>query len=133
MIVMRKFKFFTIAEFERSSVAESKGIDNTIPFSLLDKAYYTLQCLDDIREGYGKPIIITSGYRCQLLNDAVGGVSNSQHTKCEAADLRWDEGLFEFIRDNFEFDQLIAEANSSTKWIHVSFKKKGKRNQVLTK
>lgn len=130
---MKKFKYFTITEFERSSVAKERGIDNTIPLFLLDKANYTLQCLDEIREGYGKPIIITSGYRCPELNKAVGGVSNSQHTKCEAADLRWDDGLFEFIRDNFEFDQLIAEVNGSTKWIHVSFKKKGERNQVLTK
>ena len=128
---MKKFKYFTIAEFERSSVAKERGIDNAIPLFLLDKAYYTLQCLDEIREGYGKPIIITSGYRCPLLNSAVGGVSNSQHTKCEAADLRWDEGLLAYILDNCDYDQLIEEKVKNVKWIHISFRENNNRKQYI--
>ena len=89
--------------------------------------------LDNIREFYGKPIIITSGYRCPELNAKVGGKPNSQHLKGEAADLRFDVDLLNCIIQFFHFDQLITEKSKNTKWIHISFlKDKDKeRNQVL--
>lgn len=124
-------KWFTTDEFTRSDTAARLGISNDIPAELLDTAHYTLSRLDEIREAYGKPIIITSGYRCAKLNKAVGGKPTSQHTKAQAADLKWSEELFEFIRANFHFDQLIEETSSRTKWIHVSFKRDKERNQTI--
>lgn len=124
-------KFFTINEFTRSATAEARGIDNSLPEELTDAAKYTLARLDDIRERYGYPIYITSGYRCPRLNKAVGGKPTSQHLKAEAADLRWDANLLKFILQRCKFDQLIEEKSGKTKWIHISFKQDGERNQYL--
>lgn len=89
--------------------------------------------LDEIRGGYGKPIYINSGYRCAELNKLVGGKPNSQHLKGEAADLRFDIDLLNFIIQFCHFDQLIIEKSKNSKWIHISFKidKDKERNQVL--
>lgn len=124
-------KYFTIEEFTKSSTASKNKIDNSIPKELMDSALYTLERLDDIREKYGKPIIITSGYRCPLLNKKVGGKPNSQHLKAEAADLKWDTELLAFILQYCKYDQLIEEKSKNTKWIHISFKREGERNQFI--
>ena len=124
-------KWFKISEFVRSSTAEACGIDNSLPANLQAAADYTLARLDVIREGYGKPIVITSGYRCQQLNNAVGGKPTSQHTKAQAADLKWDNDLLQYILRYCKFDQCIEESNRRTKWIHISFKKSGERQQYI--
>lgn len=124
-------KYFTIQEFTKSPTARKCHLDNSIPNDLLDTANYTLSRLDEIREKYGKPIIITSGYRCPALNRIVGGKPNSQHTKAEAADLRWDTELLSFILQHCKYDQLIEEHSGDTKWIHISFKPENERNQFL--
>lgn len=124
-------KFFTINEFTRSATADARGIDNSLPAELTEAAKYTIARLDDIRERYGYPIYITSGYRCPKLNKAVGGKPTSQHLKAEAADLRWDANLLKFILQRCKFDQLIEEKSGKTKWIHISFKRDGERNQYL--
>ena len=120
---------FSKEEFTRSETADRLVIDNTLPDDLIETAKYTLSRLEEIRQVYGKPIIITSGYRCQELNKAIGGKPNSQHLKAEAVDLKWDPNLYKLIRDRFSFDQLIIEKNSRTKWIHLSFKLSNERNQ----
>lgn len=88
--------------------------------------------LQPARTLYGKSITVNSGFRSQAVNHAAGGVMSSQHLKGEAADLDCEDNkkLFELIRDNFTFDQLINEKNYS--WVHVSYKKNGNRKQVLS-
>ena len=90
--------------------------------------------LQPLRDLYGQPIHVNSGYRSLQLNSLIKGAKASQHCKGEAADL--DAGLnsdnkilFELIKNNFDFDQLINEYDYS--WIHVSYKKTGNRNQTL--
>ena len=78
-----------------------------------------------MREWYGKPIIVNSGYRCEALNKAIGGAKSSQHMLGEAADItvgskEENEKLFDYIKDNLEFDQLINESDFS--WVHVSYR-----------
>lgn len=124
-------KYFTLEEFTKSNTAKKYNIDNSIPDNLSGAAIYTLTRLDDIRERYGRPIIITSGYRCPLLNKKVGGKSNSQHTKAQAADLKWDTELLTFILQHCRYDQLIEEHSGDTKWIHISFNPEGERNQFI--
>lgn len=114
---------FDYKEMIKSDTATRLKIDNEPKDGAIIFAIYnTLHRLDEIRSAYGKPIIITSGYRCPELNKAVGGTKNSQHCKGEAADLKWDKDLLEFILKHCKFDQLIEEASKRTKWIHIAFK-----------
>lgn len=124
-------RYFSIKEFTRSATADRLKIDNSLPPELLNAATYTLQRLDDIRADYGKPIVITSGYRCPPLNKAVGGKSNSQHQKAQAADLKWDEDLLAYLLQHAHFDQLIEERSKRTKWLHISFLPSGERNMHI--
>ena len=121
---------FTIEELYASATAKAKGIDNKPGVQqLINLVYLTAYVLEPLRVAMKEPIPISSGYRCQRLNAAVGGVSNSQHMKGQAADLCIDGDLqkgrkwFNYIKNNLPFDQLIWEKNPKTGscWVHVSF------------
>ena len=126
-------KYFTIAELIHSDTANQRGIDNTPSKDIESKLLSLIvNCLDPIREIYGKPIIVTSGYRCEQLNRAVGGATNSQHKKGEAADLVPGSGgslkdLYKAIIKFGKYDQLIFENKS---WAHVSYTSTPRR-QIL--
>lgn len=134
---MKKIKYFRLSEFINSATAKRLGIDNTPTFEIVDNLNRLADYLDNIRVKFGKPILVSSGYRCPLLNQAVGGAVNSQHLKGLAADLVCAdmEKLLSIIRETKGFDQLITEHNkgSKTYWIHVSVAPVfGKpRNQVI--
>lgn len=130
-------KYFTLDELTRSAVATARGIPN-IPGENEREALevLTLALLDPLREIWGSPIYVNSGYRSPALNKAVGGVANSQHMKGQAADITTgntagNRKLFALIRDGgFDFDQLIDEADGT--WIHVSYVSPSEnRRQVL--
>lgn len=129
-------KYFTIHELTRSDTAIAKGISN-VPTEKEKRALEALveNVLDPLREAYGKPIRISSGYRSPALNRAVGGVSNSQHVAGEAADISVaskteNEKLFNLIQSlGIPFDQLIDEKGFS--WVHVSYREGRNRKEVL--
>jgi zinc D-Ala-D-Ala carboxypeptidase len=129
-------KYFSIEELCRSNTADAKGIKN-IPNDEQKRNLEALinKVLDPLREAYGKPIIVSSGFRNVELNKEVGGVPTSQHQKGEAADLdvgsvEENKKLFELIQKlNLPFDQLIDEKKMS--WIHVSYSSTKQRKQVL--
>lgn len=128
-------KYFTINELTKSSTAEAKGIDNT-PAPEVERNLTALvdNVLDPLREIYGKPITVNSGYRCPELNKAVGGSATSDHVKGFAADItagskEENERLFNIIKHNFHFSQLIDEKNFS--WVHVSYNPNNLKNQTL--
>lgn len=129
-------KHFTIEEMTESSTATAKGIDNTPSKDIEAKLQKLIEAvLDLLREWYGKPIRVNSGYRCEALNEAIGGSKTSQHCLGEAADItagskEENKKLFEYIKDNLPFDQLINESDFS--WIHVSYREGRLRKQVLT-
>lgn len=121
---------FTIEELCASQTAKAKGISNTPNMQqMINLVYLTAFVLEPLRAAMGEPIKIGSGFRCQQLNKAVGGVTNSQHMKGQAADLCIDGDIkkgkkwFAYIRDHLPFDQLIWERNPKTGnyWVHVSF------------
>lgn len=131
-------KYFTMAELTASATARRKGIDNTPDMQA--KANLTAlvsNVLDPLRELYGKPIVVTSGYRSVKLNRAVGGAARSQHCKGEAADIRCvsdsraeNKRLFELIKTSgLPYDQLIDEYDYD--WVHVSFRMGKNRREVL--
>lgn len=129
-------KWFTIDELCRSETAQRKGINNT-PTDNVRKNLTALvdNVLDPLRDWYGKPIYVNSGYRCPALNKAVGGVANSQHLTGQAADIDTNNTaenhkLMKHIEENLDFDQLIWENGGA--WVHVSYRSDGKnRRQVL--
>lgn len=129
-------KYFTIEEMTKSSTATAKHIDNTPNQTAIDNLTKLIEIvLDPLREWYGKPIRVNSGYRCKVLNKAVGSkAKNSQHLYGEATDITAgskaeNEKLFNYIKDNLPFDQLINESNFS--WVHVSYREGRLRKQVL--
>lgn len=136
-------KYFTLHELTKSETASRLGISNE-PTAEECAALIALadNVLDPARKKYGKPIFVSSGYRCQALNKAVGGAPNSQHVKGEAADIYTDTAecnarLARIIYEQGHFDQLILE-NANTNgtqcnWVHVSYSRTGNRKQVLIK
>ena len=116
-------KYFKSWEITNSTKAKENNIDNTpTEDEIINNLNHTLQRLNTIREGYGKPIIISSGYRCPELNELVGGAKDSKHLTGLAVDLKWDKDLVEYIIDNFSFDKLIREKSGNVKWIHIQFR-----------
>lgn len=120
---------FSIEEMYASDTAKRLGIDNKPSTQkMINLVYLCAYVLEPLRVAMGKPIKISSGYRCEKLNKAVGGVYNSQHLKGQAADIdiqgdmEFGRKIFDYIKNNLPFDQLIWEHTASgTYWVHVSF------------
>ena len=143
---MSKFPNFTLAEFIKSDTAKKRGIDNTPDFEEVEHLEELVErFIQPLRNAYGKPIIISSGYRCEKLNRAVGGVSNSVHMKGYAADLQISGNIakfnefVEFVKNwvknkGILFDQLLIENSGKTYWLHVGFRSNNgaQRRQVKT-
>jgi hypothetical protein len=138
---MKISKNFTLEELTASATAKAKGISNNPgQKDLVNLCGLVHNVLQPLRNWWGKEVKIGSGYRSLALNRAVGGVSNSQHMKGEAADLCIDGDIqkgkswFQFIKQHCEFDQLIWEKNPKTGsyWVHVSYRCDGNnRKQVI--
>ena len=124
---------FTVEEFTRSATAVRLGIDNT-PVEQQVRNLYLLckNVLEPARELFGKPIIVSSGFRCYELNAAVGGKPTSYHLRGLAADLQTQDPndlrpLFDILRKQHRFDRLLYERNKQgTQWIHVQYRPDGK-------
>lgn len=121
---------FSLSEFTRSDTAKARKLDNT-PNATQIAALKVLceKVLEPVRTHFGKPIRVTSGYRCFT--------PDSQHGKGEAADFEItgvpNITVARWIRDNLKFDQLILEAwdGMNAGWIHVSYRKGRLRQMVL--
>ena len=138
---MQLSKNLSLAEVIRSETAKRRGVSNMptdahiANFKLLAEKVF-----QPIRDHFGVPIHISSGYRSAALNKAIGGAASSQHCTGEAIDIDMDgtsvtnAQIFNYIKDNLEFDQLIWEfgTDSNPDWVHVSYESKGKqRKQIL--
>ncbi len=127
-------------EATRSQTAIRHGIDNTPGIEIIKSMIFVANTLfEPIREWYGKPLIISSFYRCPELNSKVGGAPTSQHCKGEAMDIdtgsrEENKKIFEWVKLNLKFDQLLWEYGDEfgPDWVHVSLKKEGNRNQIIT-
>lgn len=122
-----KSEFFSLDELIKSSTATKHHIDNTPPPDVLKNLQYGVDMvLDPLRRIYGKPIIITSGYRCPKLNTLVGGVSNSWHTQGNAADIHVASlteatKLFSNLQKIPSVDTVLFEHSGSGQWLHVQW------------
>lgn len=141
---MEKFsKNFTYEELVSSATAKRLKIDNTPNEEQKEKLKrLAVEILQPIRDKYGKPIVVTSGFRCAKLNNAVGGAKTSQHCKGEAADIR---SVSDSIKDNKELFNLVLQMLKDKEikvgqlideygynWVHISLPRNGKvNNQIL--
>ena len=133
---------FTLGEFIASDTAKRKGIDNTP--TLADIYHMEELCvnlLQPIRDAWGKPIKVTSGYRCYKLNRAVGGSPTSVHTRGWAVDIKPASGTYKdfeiFVIDflmehpEIKYDQVIRETSGSSKWLHLGYKNNAGRQRKM--
>lgn len=135
---MRITNNFTLEEFIKSDTADRLNIDNTPNKEEFDNIKFMAEQLQLVRNAYKQPIIITSGFRCEELNNAVKGSQTSLHKYGLAADINQgtrvkNKHLFELIKSLMKVgllvDQLINEKDYS--WIHISFKQVNPRLQIL--
>lgn len=125
-------KDFSYREFERSEVADAKHICNVITsFEVRDSILaLTENVLQPLRDAWGKPLKVNSGYRCKALNAAVGGVPTSQHVKGEAADIAAGDPVKLArlaVKLGLPFDQMILYPS----FVHFSHKLAGEqRGQI---
>ena len=139
---MKLSKNLSLTEVTNSNTAKRKGISNQpTEEHLVALKSLAENIFQPIREHFAKPIWLSSGYRSEALNKAIGGSKTSQHCKGEVMDIDMDgkggptnAEIFNYIKDNLPFDQLIWEFGTKTSpdWVHVSYKKGGpQRGQIL--
>ena len=134
-------KYVTYQEVTKSNQANALKLANIPNATQLNNL--RLVCtniFDKVREHFGKPIGISSGFRSVELNSKIGGSKTSQHCEGKALDIDGDilgginnKLLFLYIKENCIFDQLIWEFGSenSPDWVHVSYNEGKNRGQVL--
>ena len=128
-------KYFTIAELCKSETADRLGIPNRVPKALLPNLQALIDhVLDPLREWYGKPIYVNSGYRCAELNRAVCGVQGSFHVRGMAADIDVHDAeenrkLFDHIKTHLPFTELGWEGGGA--WIHVAYDKNRLNREIF--
>ena len=128
---------FQLGEFTKSITAERLGISNEPGYEqVLALRHLCREVLEPLRQHYGKPIRVTSGFRCQQLNQAVGGVGNSQHQYGEAADLSIPSEAvardwFQWLVKYTDFDQLLFEHSRrlGNCWLHISCRWDSSKNR----
>jgi zinc D-Ala-D-Ala carboxypeptidase len=132
----------SFSEATKSQIATRKGIDNTPNDEALENMRLVANmCFQPLREHFNKALGISSFYRSKELNRAIGGSQTSDHCRGCAIDIDADiynngisnADIFNWLKDNVDFDQLIWEYGSDKEpnWVHVSYRKEGNRNQIL--
>jgi len=131
---------FTLKELTKSQTATRKGIDNEPGTAEIENLIHLAKTiLQPVREHFGKPVMISSGYRSPALCEAIGSSAKSQHAKGEAADFEIhgvdNKDLATWISINCDFDQLILEfyidGDPNSGWVHCSSKMESSRRQML--
>jgi len=138
---MQLTQHFTLEELTRSNKAAELGIDNTPPPELVPRLVMVAEMLERIRSTINCPVVVTSGYRCQTLNQAVGGATTSDHPQGHAADIisprygtatELANALAPLV-SVLGIGQLILEGVRGRQWVHVSTHVPEKAtNRVLT-
>ena len=131
--------YFTIAELCASDTAKKYGIDNTPNSIVISHLQQLINFLNPLREAWGSAIKVTSGYRCEKLNNMVGGSKTSSHMIGYGVDLVPANGKMDvfkkFVVDYMKtriFDQCIIEKSGKTEWIHVGlYNAKGQQRKMI--
>lgn len=129
---MKISKNFSLEEFTHSDTALRQGIDNA-PGSeqIINLCALVHHVLQPLRDHYGQPVKISSGFRCPALNKAVGGVSRSQHMRGQAADIKIQgvtpTHIADYIANHLPYDQVILYPT----FVHVSYSIQANRRHRL--
>jgi hypothetical protein len=136
---MKLSEHLDLSEVTRSDMAKRRGLSNMpTPEHIENFKILAENIFEPIRKHFGVPIFVSSGYRSKELNKAIGGATTSQHLLGQAIDIDMDgtskgvtnKMVFDYIKANLNFDQLINEFDYS--WVHVSYNPTGKqRKQIL--
>nr|WP_229265400.1 D-Ala-D-Ala carboxypeptidase family metallohydrolase [Duganella sp. 1224] len=124
---------FTLDELTASQIAARRRIDNTAGPAVVENLRRVAAVLEQVRAAVGRPITVSSGYRCPALNTAVGGARDSAHLQGLAADINVSgmapkDLARTIIAAGIQFDQLIYEGT----WVHIGLAAGKLRGQVLT-
>jgi hypothetical protein len=139
---MQLSKHLSLAEIMRSETAKRMGVSNMPTEEHLENFKLLAEkVFEPIREHFKVPIHISSGYRSKALNTAIKGSLSSQHCSGEAIDIDMDgtsitnAQIFNYIKDNLSFDQLIWEfgTDKNPDWVHVSYESNGKQRKQMLK
>jgi len=133
---MKIGKYLTISDISKSQTAIRKGIDNTPCAIELEAIKFLVENVFDKVKDEFPDAFVSSFFRNDKLNKAIGGAIGSQHSKGEAVDIdseKYNKAIFDFIKNYLQFDQLIWEFgnDSNPDWVHVSLKRTGNRKQIL--
>ena len=137
---MKLSENFSLSELTKSQTAVRKGINNEPGTAEIENLIHLAEAvLQPVREHFGKPVMISSGYRSPALCEAIGSSSKSQHARGEAADFEIhgvdNKELATWISKNTDFDQLILEfyneGDPNSGWVHCSAVTEAPRKQVL--
>ena len=138
---MNLSKNFTLNELTKSETAIRLDIDNTPNDEQIESLRLLCEnILQPVRDHFGKPVKISSGFRCPAVNQATGGSATSDHCKGQAVDFEIDglpnPDVAQWIMDNLDYTQLILEfytqGQPNSGWIHCSFDPSNLKNQELT-
>lgn len=129
---MKISKNFSLEEFTHSETAQCLKIDNAPSTEqIINLCALVHHVLQPLRDHYGQPVKISSGYRCQALNKAVGGVTNSQHIRGQAADIKilgvTPTHIADYIANHLPYDQVILYPT----FVHVSYSIQANRRHRL--
>jgi len=131
----RLTKNFTLEEMMHSNTAKARGLKNEPNLEQTDNLFkLCVRLLQPLRDIYGEPMIISSGFRSPEVNKAVGGVSNSQHMKGQAADVSVKDPrklLTSLLNSGLDFDQAILYQDGRNNFLHLSYNSGHNRKQVL--
>jgi zinc D-Ala-D-Ala carboxypeptidase len=143
--MLKVSEHITYREAIRSDMATRYGINNWFtPDQLVRMKLIAEKVFEPLRNYFGIPIFISSFFRNQEVNKLIGGAKLSQHLANNGAAIDLDaevycgvtnQQIFDYIKDNLEFDQLIKEnikPDGTIGWVHVSYKETGNRHQVLS-
>jgi len=138
---MKLSRNLSLKEATKSNTATRLGIENEPEQWEIDNLRAVAENIfQPVRDHFGVPIGVSSGYRCKELNKAIGGSKYSQHMIGEALDIDADiygkvtnAEIFNYIKDNLEWDQMIWEFGDDEEpnWVHVSYKETGQNRKQL--
>lgn len=133
-------KYFTLQELTYSATAKKYNIDNTPTEEVKENLNELIEFLDGVRKAWGSALLVSSGYRCEELDEKIGGVKTSAHRIGFAVDLvpanNKKMKFFEFMKEylkNKEFDECLLESNSQgAVWLHFALKSiQGKQRKKI--